>query len=92
MLSLEDEKMRRWIVAAAIFGFAGAASFAAATGAAAFIPPPPVPVAFPYELMEPGDFQVFVERWSPASAPHCVAIRSAAEWAGLPSGAGDARQ
>lgn len=73
--------MRRWIVAAAIFGFAGAASFAAATGAAAFIPPPPVPVAFPYEVMAPGDFQVFVERWSPASAPHCVAIRSAAEWA-----------
>jgi hypothetical protein len=80
MLSLEDEKMRRWIVAATMCGLAGAATFTAATDAAAFIPPPPVPVAFPYEVMAPGAFQVFVEPWSPPSAPHCVAIRSATEW------------
>jgi len=75
--------MTRIITAAALLGLIGAAIFsgATATQAAGFIPPPPVPVAFPYQVMQPGDYQVFVMPWRPESAPHCLAIRSAAEWA-----------
>lgn len=54
-----------------------AAASAAPSGA---IPPPPVPVAFPYEVIDSRDYQVFVQNWSPASRPLCVAIRSGEDW------------
>jgi hypothetical protein len=75
--------MKKKFIPAALLGLASAASLGALipTRATAFIPPPPVPVAFPYEVLDPAGYQVFVERWSPPSEPHCVAIHSASEWA-----------
>jgi hypothetical protein len=74
--------MTRGLIAAALLGCACAATRAggAASLASAYTPPPPEPVAFPYEVIGPRDFQVFVTHWSPPSEPLCVAIRSAEEW------------
>lgn len=73
--------MRRLIATAAICcAVAGTCSTAAANLASGYIPPPPEPVAFPYEVIGPGDFQVFVTPWNPRSEPHCLAVRSEEEW------------
>ena len=74
--------MMRGLVAAAVLGCSCAASGAAAMSslASGYIPPPPEPVAFPYEVLDPSGYQVFVEARLTPNRPLCVAIHSAAEW------------
>jgi hypothetical protein len=74
--------MIKGLIAAAVLGCSCAATFSAAMSslASGYIPPPPEPVSYPYEVIAPRDFQVFVNNWSSPRESHCVAIRSAAEW------------